>query len=284
MADFPENQESSQSERMQELSIIVTDRIRSLDRRWWFALIAAFVACFPLYFGLRGLFSSIIVANHKFPAYIYQEETKVPLEVTAKKVFKISDNAYAGYIRIKNSTNFDWGVADQKYTAVFTTTGGTEVTRVSTNAFILPGTEKIIVFSRFTADREPTEINVVLEPTQFIRKPNKVQTNLVVERVSMEIVNSQLVVKAAVKNNTPFTIKRIGLPTLLYDRNNQVVGANYTNIDDVLYGETRSFQLTWPNNVGATRAEILPEVNIFDNNIYSLPPGSPQFETNEDNP
>lgn len=272
-----ENQ--NRSEKLQELSLIVTDKIRSVGMIWWYGAAATLVLTIPIFFIARGVFVSMMVSAHKFPAYIYQEENKVPLEVIDKKIFKLSDNSYAGYLKIKNSPNLNWGVAVQPYTAVFSTTGGTEVTRITSSTFISPASEKIVVFKRFTADKEPTTLNIAIGDTQFVHKPEISDPNLAVERVQLQNINSQFMVSAAIKNNTPFTVKRIGLPVLLYDKDNKVVGANYTNIDEVGYGETRSFQFTWTQNPNAVRAEILPEVNIFETDAYKLPPGSSQFDS-----
>jgi hypothetical protein len=273
--DFPQENDT----KWQELSIIVTDRVRSIDIRWWYALASVFVLCIPVYFVLRSTFAAAIVANHKFPAYIYQDEAKVPLEVIDKKIFNLGGNNYNGYIKIKNSANLEWGAAAQAYSATFVTTGGTIVSSAVGTAFILPASEKIIVFKSFQSDKAPTELNIKLEPTMFTHKPTRADPNLAIERQDLVTIGGQLVVTASIKNKTPFTIKRIGLPVLLYDASNNIVGANYTNIDEVLYGQSRSFQVTWPNHPTAVRAEILPEANLFDSGIYKLPSGGSQFDT-----
>ncbi|MBX4205478.1 MAG: FxLYD domain-containing protein [Candidatus Doudnabacteria bacterium] len=272
-----QNQTQDRSEKIQEISMIVSDRIRSVEPKWWYALIGSFILIIPLYFILRAGFVSIIVSAHKFPAYVYEDETKVPLEVTDRKIFNLGNGDYDGYFKIKNSANFDWGVQAQAYTAVMSSTGGTELNRVEASTFVLPASEKIVFLPRFHADRDPTTLTVTLGSSQFLRRPNLAEVSLGVERLVLDNSGSHLVVSAAVKNKTPFTIKRIGLPVLLYDASNNVVGANYTNVDEVLYGEARSFQFSWPNKPAAVRAEILPEVNIFDPNIYKLPAGSSQF-------
>lgn len=269
---LPEN-----NEQLQELSIIVQDHISRVGKYWWYALAASVVLCIPLFLVVKSLFVETLVRAHQFPAFIYQEETKIPLEVTDKKVFGLGSGSYAGYIKIKNSANLNWGVASLPYTAVFKTLGGTEITRVNGSTYVLPGSEKVIVFPRFSAQAEPAVLEVALGTANFVRKPDRPSPSLSLERVEMRTQGS-LVVTAAVTNNTPFTIKRIDLPVVIYDRNNNVLAVNYTNVNDVLYQETRTFQFTWPVAVpGATRVEILPQANIFDLNLYELPPGQSQF-------
>ena len=272
------------NEKLEELSIVIQDRIRSVSKGWWYALAIMLLACIPLYYILQSSFTSVIVSSHKYPAFIYQVAQKQPLQVLDKQVFQLTDNTYSGFIKLQN-TNLEYGVADQPYTAVFLTTGGTEVTRVAGSVYVLPSSEKLVVFPKFTASSTPTDIQLSLGETKFIHAPlDKSAPNLEIQRLSLQQADNQFVVSASVTNKTAFTITQVGLPVLLYDKSNTIVGASYTNINDLLYQETRSFQFSWPTNPQAVRAEILPEVDIFQNGIYVLPPGSSQFDTQSGNP
>ncbi len=271
------------NEKLQEISIVVGDRIRSAGKAWWYALLISILACIPLYYILRSVFAEQIVRNHKFPAFIYQVPVNQPLEITQTQIFKYSDNTYSGFVKIKNP-NLEYGSNDQTYSASFVSLGGTELKSFNGTAFILPSSEKIIVFPRFAADKQPAVLNVQLASTNFIHIPSIAAPNLEIQRVVMQQQDNQFVVSAAIKNKSPFTISQVGLPVLLYDAANKIVGANFTNINQLQNLETRTFQFTWPSNPNAVRAEILPEANIFDPNIYSLPPGQSQFDTQTTNP
>jgi len=271
------NQGTSQ-ERLQELAIVVSDRLRTLNRRWWYAIGIVFVLCFPLYFSLRAAFTAGFVASHKFPAYTQPDETKIPLSLGDVKIFDLGNGNYSGYARIKNSSNLEWGVPNQVYTGIFSS-NGTEIRRVSDTTYILPASTKIIYFSRFTSSTKPTSLSIQLANSNFLRKPNNISDpKFTIERNDMQVVNGQLVINASIRNDSPFTINRVDLPVLVYDSNNNVIAANYTNINDLKYQETRSFQFAWPNNPSnPIRDEILPEINLFDPNVYALPPGTSPF-------
>ena len=76
------------------------------------------------------------------------------------------------------------------------------------------------------------------------------------------------------KNFSAFTIRQINLPVVVYDNKNNIVAVNFTYLNDVKSGETRTFQYTWPAAIaGAVRAEVMPEVNIFDRNVLGTEPG-----------
>ncbi|HYF97565.1 MAG TPA: FxLYD domain-containing protein, partial [Coxiellaceae bacterium] len=76
-----------------------------------------------------------------------------------------------------------------------------------------------------------------------------------------------------------FTISQIQLPVVLYNRDGKIIGVNFTSINDVKSSESRSFQVIWPIRIeGAVRAEVLPEVNTFDNKIYRTEQGRSPFD------
>ena len=269
--------DENNNEKLQELAIIIQDKLRGVGKWWWYAPLITFVLCFPLYYLARTVFVDIQVSNHKFPSYVYQEETKQPLQVIDKKIFNLGNNSYTAYIRIKN-VNLEWGVPDQVYTAVFHSTGGTEIATVSKSTYVLPGSEKIVVIPRFTSDKEPTILDVTLGNSNFVHKPDFSDFNFEIQRKDLSVIDGHLTLNATIKNNAPFIVSKVDLPVLVYGTDNQIIGVNYTNIDNINYQEARSFQIVWPNNPAAVRAEILPQVNLFDTNIYNVQPGQSQFD------
>lgn len=265
--------------KLQERLIIFADQFHQVSRIWWYASAILIVLSIPIFYILRAVFVPVIISHQTLPAYIYQQTNKMPLTIGDEKIFNLGNGSYGGYFAIKNSGNFDWGVASQSYDAVFLTTGGSKVMEVTGSTYVLPSSEKIVVIPRFVPDGGvPSQLSVTLGSTQFIDSTGRTTPNLNLQRQSFNIVGGQLIVGASITNNTPFTITKIDLPILIYNANNQVVGAGFTNINDVKYGETRSFQVTWPNNPNGVRAEILPQVDIFDPNVYQLAPGQSQFD------
>jgi hypothetical protein len=74
----------------------------------------------------------------------------------------------------------------------------------------------------------------------------------------------------------------VDIPVLLFDRNNQLIGANYTNINELESAEGRSFQYTWYSRINnLTRVEIVPEVNIYSRDIFQTPEGKNPFDNIE---
>lgn len=268
------------NDRLQELFLVLGDKLAPVNKKWWYALGIVLVALVPFYYLVRFAFVQIAVSSYRAPQVIYTAAVKQPLQIIDKQILSLGNNAYSGYIKIKN-INLTWGVADQQYTAVFKTLGGTVLTSVNGSAFILPASEKLIVFTRFSSQTKPDEIDVTLADTHFIRKPD-VSVNLGLERVSLQNFFDGLLVSAGVTNTTPFIVSQINLPVAVYNGKNEIVAVNFTYINNVLSGETRTFQYKWIVPIsGAVRAEITPEVNIFDRNLFSNAPGTSPFGPNQ---
>jgi hypothetical protein len=269
----------SDNDRLQEIFLLIGDKMTVVNKKWWYALGITLIALIPAYYLFKLVFIQAMIGQYAVPQMVYSSVVKQPLQILDKNIFTLSKDTYSGFVKIKN-INLEWGVADQGYTAEFKTTGGTVLTRVSGSVFILPASEKLIVFSKFTSPTKPDEIIVSLADSQFIHKPD-VSADLELQRVNIQNNFSGLLVSAGVKNLTPFTISRVNLPVSVYDSKNQIVAVSFTYISALQSGETRTFQYVWPSSIaGSVRAEIIPEVNIFDRNIFSTQAGiSPFSET-----
>ncbi|OGE73726.1 MAG: hypothetical protein A3I07_04295 [Candidatus Doudnabacteria bacterium RIFCSPLOWO2_02_FULL_42_9] len=261
------------NERIQEVVLMAQEKTQAVGTKVWYALGITIVAMVPAYYLLKFGFISIMMQTHREPQVIYSDEDKQPLEVLESKIFTLAPNTYAGYVKIRN-IEYEWGVRRQEYTAEFKTVGGTVLTRVDGSTFILPSSDKIIVFSRFTHEQTPQEIVFRLGETKFSHAP-EINVDLDIQRTEITHPASGTIVYAGVKNNSPYTLKRVDLPVILYGNNNQVLGVGSTIINDLVSNETRTFQYSWPSRLqGVVRAEISYEVNVFDREIFGLPPES----------
>lgn len=256
------------NERIQEIFILIGDKLAPIRKVWWFALLLCLILTVPGYYVLKKVFVAGFAASYTAPRIIYTTAIKDPLQIIDKNFFTLPNNSYSSYVKIKN-TNLEWGVAAQRYTVTFSTNGGTVLNTFTSATFILPASEKLIVIPRFTAAKKPDKMTVTLDPTNFIHKPN-VSLDFEVQRTLLTNAPEGLLVSSAFINQTPFTISQIGLPVVIYNTQNQIVGVSYTSINQVTSSETHTFQYSWPGPVtGAVRAEIIPEINIFDRNLLS---------------
>ena len=270
-----------QNERVEEWFLIVGDMVRETPKRWFYALVTVLVVAIPLYMFVVLVFEGLLVSSIIPVRVTYTEVTKQPLELVDKKIFDLGNNTYSGYARVKN-VNSEWGAPKQGYRAEFKTNSGQVVASMPGNTFVLPSTEKHIVFPRFSSQTKPTTLDFFLDDTQFIRPPTMPTLSLEIQRRSLSSGVSESTVNAVIVNRTPFKITRVDLPVLLYNNANQVVGVNYTNINDLNSAESRSFQYVWYNQVtNVARIEIIPELNIYNRDIFADVPGQNPFENLE---
>jgi hypothetical protein len=268
------------NERLQEIFLMIGDKLAPVRKFWWYALAIGLLAAIPSYYLLKYVFVGVTMASYRAPKIIYAPVVQEPLQLIDQQIFSFPapvGDTYSGYIKIKN-INLEWGVADQSYTAEFKTYGGTLVTKITGKTFILPASEKMIIFSRFSSKQKPDVLEVTLDKSHFIFKPD-VSFTYQLDRVNFQNNPDGLVISAGIKNLSPFTVSEINLPVAVYNNRNEIVGVNFTYINAVASGETRTFQYAWPMRIpDAARAEILPEVNIFNRSLFSTSPGASPFE------
>src|SRR3989344_5093359 len=98
--------------RLQEVFFLLGNSIRSLNKKWWYALLASVILIVPLFFVFRVGIFQIFYSGYEGPEITYQPVEVEPLEVVDQGVFKLNGEIYSGYVKIRN-INLDRGVPDQ---------------------------------------------------------------------------------------------------------------------------------------------------------------------------
>ncbi|MDO8668429.1 MAG: hypothetical protein Q7K35_05075 [bacterium] len=71
-----------------------------------------------------------------------------------------------------------------------------------------------------------------------------------------------------ITNNTAFNYWETGFTLLLY-RGGSLVNINHYILNDFMSGQKRFVEISWPGDIGQVdKVEIVPEVNIMENDIY----------------
>lgn len=255
------------SDRSQEILLIIGDSFQGQNRKWFVTFFVVLVAILPLYFLVKITYYNLAISNYTPPAILGQVE-QTPLEEIEKGFVQINANGYAGFVKVKN-LNLDWGVPNLVYRTEVKSKDGTLLASATSESYILPASEKYLIVPRFNANQTPAQIDFTVINSKFVLKPEAFPI------VNMEIQRNQLIpqatetlINAVLKNNSPFTITQVDLQALIYNDKNQIVGINYTNVNDLLSTELRSFQLVWPGTLsGSLHVQISPEINIFNKEI-----------------
>ncbi|MBX4188264.1 MAG: FxLYD domain-containing protein [Candidatus Doudnabacteria bacterium] len=267
-----------ENERVEELLLIIGDQFRSTSKLWFYAVGIVLIAAIPLQIFLKFTFENVIASAVSPLKITYPQVEHQPLEMTDKKIFDLGDGTYSGYARIKNP-NPEWGVPELKYSYQFSGTGGSSIMSAGNMTYVRPASEKVIAFPRFTSPSKPTSLQITLEDSNFIRPRELPVLDLEIQRRSIDSQVDQFIVKAVIVNHSPFKLTRVDLPILLFDGNNNIIGVNYTNINDLNSNESRSFQYTWYNRINnVARVEIIPEFNPYSRDLFGTVPGQDPFD------
>lgn len=267
-----------QNERLEEWFLIIGEKFRETNVIWFYALGLSLLLALPYYYFVNFSFEQALSASVSPIRVNYQEVIKQPLELLEQKIFDLGNNTYSGYVKVKNP-NSDWGVPEQQYRAEFKSATDNYITGLNGNTFILPFSEKIITLPRFSSETRPAKIEFTLNESSFIRPPQLPALSLEIQRRLLTLELDKTIVNAVILNKTPFKISRVDLPIVLYDNNNQIIGVNYTNINDLQSNESRSFQYIWYNRIdGVARTEIIPELNIYNHDLFVAGPGQNPFD------
>jgi hypothetical protein len=79
-------------------------------------------------------------------------------------------------------------------------------------------------------------------------------------------------------NNSAFSYWSTDFTILLYSRGT-ITGINQYTIDEFLSGETRNIVMSWPGQFSlVNKVDIIPSVNILDDQIYIKPEGGTGYE------
>lgn len=273
--------ELQQNDRIEEWFLILGDWIRDTSKGWFYALGVVFVATIPVYIATNVIMDQVTLSAVTPLHIAYEAKTKLPLSVTEKKIFDLGGDMYSGYFKIKND-NSEWGTPEQAYTVELKTATGSVVLTYNRKTFVLPSSDKIVIVPRFKSADRPTNLEIVLGETTFVRPPVLPDADFEIQRRASNLLVNQTEVNAVIVNRMPFRISQVDLPVLIYNSQNEVIAAGYTNINDLKPSESRSFQYVWYNRLNnITRIEIVPELNFYSRDIFLIESGQNPFDERE---
>jgi len=201
------------------------------------------------------------------------------LAIGSVEIFRSSDNKYDLYTMLKND-NLKWWAEFEYY---FTAAGRqTEKTR----GYILPEEVKHLAALAEEFSYYPEDGRLVIENINWHRiNQHKITDweayradHLNIETSDIKFIPAnanplseklglnQLSFNAV--NHTAYNYWSVGFAILLYS-SDQVTAVNHYILNDFMSEEKRLVEISWPGNLGrADRIEIIPEINIMEDDIY----------------
>ena len=201
------------------------------------------------------------------------------LNFSPVQVLNSTDKKYDLVAQIENINLKSWAQFDYYFSF------GSQATKKS-SGFILPGeTKYLLALAEPTATR-PANVQLIIENLRWQRVnqhqisdwQDYYESHLAIVNTDIKFTpasQSDLSQKLGLNqlsfnsfNRTPFNYWQVDFIILLYS-GNALVSVDKYGLTDFMSGENRPVQLSWPGNIGRIdKIEIIPEINIMDDNIY----------------
>lgn len=177
------------------------------------------------------------------------------------------------FARLENN-NREWGVAELLYTFKLLNSAGAVIGEKSGNTYVLPGEQRsLIEVNVFTSDT-PARVEITVDPqkVQRLKQDTRLDFSFPALSYSERIGKGQ--VRGTIKNETPFAFDQIDLDVIVFNRQNEIIALNKTNLNALTSGEERDFIALWPESLGSNlQVQVEPHVNVFLSssflNVYS---------------
>ncbi|MBU4481980.1 hypothetical protein L6278_01670 [Candidatus Parcubacteria bacterium] len=206
----------------------------------------------------------------------YHDQQK-PLELKVLEVDKIKINSgkYDLVAKVKN-LNTGWSCKSLKY--AFVVDGFVTDWQ---EANILPQQDKYLFKFSYPSRVTPDQIDLKIKVNnwQRIKKIDQnrifILKDFVVSDEKFNVENNLQQIKFIASNQSSFSFWQVGWQIVLY-RSDRLVGANYVTTQNFMSNSTRQISVTWNESLATpSRIEIIPELDIFDENNYILGSDNP---------
>lgn len=206
--------------------------------------------------------------------YFNQKIKAKDLELLSLDILPVTEGRYDIVARVKNP-NSDWVVKKVIYQFI----SGDKVIAEKTS-FIFPGEEKFLA----VFNTEPTSLGGVtlrFKEISWQRELNFADFSPQYLNFDISEINimtpSQLSIRGKlpvtkvtfkVKNQSAYNFWQVGFYVALYS-GSKLIGLNYTLLDQFKSGEEKRAEVNWIQSLSTpNRAEILPEVDILNPDVY----------------
>ena len=183
------------------------------------------------------------------------------------KFVKFSPGFFDVAAHIKNPNEF-LGAAEVSYQFELIDQIGAVVALKIGKTFFLPGEETYLTESNLSTSREPSSVNFKITDIKWIFGEFKRPDMIVGERnlKKMDENGGKTVLEISVQNRSIFDFGAVEIGVLMLDGLENLIGIQKATEKNVLAGEKRSLEFSWPGNFD-DRVKIIrvePRVNILD--------------------
>lgn len=206
----------------------------------------------------------------------YRDNQK-PLALKVLEVDKIKSalDTYDLVAKIENP-NIVWNCQSFKY--AFVIDGFVSDWQTT---FILPKQNKYLFKFSYPSQTALEQVDLKIEATNWNRIKKIDQDRIFILKdfditdEEFNLKNSLAQIKFKANNQSSFSFWQVGWQIALY-RNERLVSVNYVTIHNFMSGQERQISAAWNTSlVAPSRIEIIPDMDIFDENNYIFDIDSP---------
>lgn len=249
-----------------EKIVEAAESLQAVPRYLYVILASVIVLMVPLVVLLRLVFYNMLAANYTPPKIIYVAPEPKDLQVVDKKFFSAGDETYYAYARVGNP-NADLGIRVLRYRFVLTGGGDATLGEYAGTSYVLPGQERLLFMPPQKLAGRPVGVKVELMPERWSRIGDIRSLNFVYQQSQFgNDPSGHFYTSAVLDNKNPYIIPEVEMGVILYNIKREVVGVNFTVLNQLLVDETRFFRVIWPLSVvykDVANVEFKASVNLL---------------------
>jgi hypothetical protein len=251
---------------VQEKIIETAEQIQTIPTSLLIVLAVVIVISIPAVMILKIVFYGVFIAGYTPTEIIYVKPDPKPLLIIDKNFFSSGPGQYYASARVSNP-NSNLAVRNLKYKFIFKDAQGSVMAAVENNTYILPSQERFLFLPAQKLSGPPKELEVELMPEHWSKIGQFKGLNFSFEQLQYgKDLDGRFFAAAVLKNENPYIIPEIELGVIVYNIKHEVLGVNYTKLNDVRVEEQRFFRVIWPLSTsfaGAVDVEFKPSVNLL---------------------
>lgn len=149
------------------------------------------------------------------------------------------------------------------------------------DTFILPGQEKYLFKFSYESKIQPQDLDLKIKDISWQRVKNEdedrinILEDIIIEQEDFSAGKDFSQLEFTGINNGLYNFWQIGWQVVLY-QGSRPIAAHYITTQEFLAGDEKQISAAWIENLSSpSKTEIIPDINLFDDNIYITDPDTP---------
>jgi len=255
--------------KIQEAAISLVFALRSLPPLMRIIVVFCAVGIVPGYFAVRYVsrtFWDYRYRGAEITARSSFQNPKAPT-VGSAVVLPLGNSAYSAYAEVTNE-NFELSADNIGYKFSFKTSTGETAYTTTGKLFLIPGGKYIVAAPRFIAIQPISSGSLALDQIHWQKRPSvpKVALTPIRPDAGNPISSDPFTVEAAVRNDSPYQLKKVELVIIVYDRDKKIQAVSVRQEFTVNPNEVRKFPITLPGLSLSKIAtiDLVPQTDVLD--------------------